>query len=306
MAQKNCNLVWENSSKEIATHKDKIGGSSNADLIKNILSKTHDLEDEIIVIKIPASIITDDESLRNAANNISALTLSGASVIVVHDYTDMIKETLDLFGIEQKTLNATMITDNKTAQIIEMVLSGHINRKIVSALCAAGCNAIGISGKDGNMIEAEKHPLKNKNSSGLFDFAFIGAPSIINPEVLLNLTDNGFLPVITPVAFDSKGATYLLDTNLTVSIVSSVVAAHNLILLEDDLEMKNLGDISLSHFQTALLNDLENPSAKNFIDVITTSLSNNTAFVHLVKASDPDAILNSIFNEEYGTKISAD
>ncbi len=306
MAQKNCNLVWQNSSKEVIQHKNELSSSSRADVISDIISKSKALESEIIVIKISSNIIEDDALLRNVASNISTLTMSGADVVVVHDYTDMVEKTLHLFGIDKKEFLGPIITDNKTAQIIEMVLSGHINRKIVSALCAAGCNAIGISGKDGNMIEAHKQIAKAKSDTGILEFGFIGEPSIVNPEVLLNLTDNGFLPVITPIAFGPGGSTYLLDVNLTASIIACISTARSLILLEDNLEMNDLGDLSLSELKTASLNELANPSIKNFLDIVATSLKNNTEYVHLVKSADHDAILCSLFSEEYGTKVSLD
>ncbi len=106
----------------------------DADLIKHIIHRNSDLKNEVLVIKLAANIIEDDSLLLNFSDNIKVITDSGAGVIIVHDYTNLVSSTLQLFDISQQTIGDLPLTDHKTSQIIEKVLSGYINKKFVSFL----------------------------------------------------------------------------------------------------------------------------------------------------------------------------
>lgn len=306
MVQKNCSLVWQNTSKENISPKTQFSSSDKISLISQILTRGKDLESEFIVIKLPSIVIENEELLSNAMDNISILNSTGASIVIVHDYTNIVQDTLDLFGIDKKNFDTSQITDNKTSQIVEMVLSGHINKKIVSTLCSFGCNAIGISGKDGNMIEAKKHVIKGNSNAGILEFGFIGEPSIVNPEVLLNLTDSGFIPVISPIAFGPSGSTYILDLNLTASIIACITTARHLIMMEPKPIFKTTGEISLSKLRQNISFESCTDFSKQYLEIINSALNNHTEFVHLVDAKEKDCILSTIFTEDSGTKICLD
>lgn len=303
MVQKNCSLVWQNTSNKVTSEKIKIASSKKATIISDVLMRSKDLESEVIVIKLSSTIIENDELLKNAVNSISILSLTGANIIILHDYSQIIDDTLKLFGIDSSIFSGSRITDSKTSEIIEMVLSGHINKKIVSALCTSGCNAIGVSGKDGNMIEAKKRLRKsNKNDSDILELGFVGEPSLINPEVLIGLTDAGFIPVISPVAFGPKNATFLLEVNLAVSIIACVTTAKHLIFMEDDESFTNMGEIEFSEFCNQLRfssSDLAN----QYIEIIGSALQNHTEYVHILNARESDSILSGIFSNKDSTKI---
>lgn len=303
MGQKNCNLVWQNTFHKTSKDLLKPHISGKATVISDILKRSKEIESEVIVIKLSDDVIEDENLLRNAVNNISILSLTGAHIIIVHDYTKTIDETLKLFGIDRNLFSGSRITDNKTSEIIEMVLSGHINKKIVSALCAAGCNAIGISGKDGNMIEAKK-TIKNSftGTGSILELGFVGEPSIINPEVLIGLTDSGFIPVISPVAFGPDRSTYLLEVNLTVSIMSCVTTAKHLVFMEPDSTFTNLGEMDFSDF-CEHVKQLDAISSRKYMDIIGSALQNNTEYVHIVSSQESDNILSSIFASKNTTKI---
>lgn len=302
MAQKNCSLVWQNTLGKISKDNVKTHISERATVISDILARSKEIESEVIVIKLSSDVIENDELLKNAVNNISILSLTGAHIIIVHDYTNIIDDTLKLFGIDRELFSGSRITDSKTSEIIEMVLSGHINKKIVSALCTAGCNAIGVSGKDGNMIEAKKSLKKSASGSDILEFGFVGEPSIINPEVLIGLTDGGFIPVISPVAFGPENSTYLLEVNLTVSIIACVTTAKHLIFMDSDNDFTSMGEIDFPDFCDNARSS-HNNSSKQYIDIIGSALQNHTEYVHIVDTKESDSILSSIFASNRGTKI---
>lgn len=302
MGQKNCNLVWQNTFNKISKDKVKTHISERATVISDILSRSKEIESEVIVIKLSSDVIENDELLKNAVNNISILALTGAHIIIVHDYTNIVDETLKLFGIDRNLFSGSRIADSKTSEIIEMVLSGHINKKIVSALCAASCNAIGVSGKDGNMIEAKKRLKQRVASSEILELGFVGEPSIINPEVIIGLTDGGFIPVISPVAFGPDNSTYLLEVNLTVSIIACVTTAKHLIFMDSDSDFTSMGEVDFPDFCDHARLSHHN-SSKQYIDIIGSALQNHTEYVHIVNAKENDSILSSIFASKRSTKI---
>lgn len=307
MVQKSCSLVWRNTFSDSNADKVQVSGSERAGAISEVLLKGKELESEVIVVKLPSAVIENDELLRAAVDNISVLNMTGANIIVVHDHSESVEKTLDLFGIDKKFYDTSKIADHKTSQLVEMVLSGHINKKIVSALCAVGCNAVGISGKDGNMIEAKKHVVKSSSKSGILEFGFISEPSVINPEILINLTEADFVPVIAPVAFGADRETYLLDVNLTASIVACVTTARHLILMEEaDNPMISLGEISIESLRKHIKAISQDSDSRGYVEAVASTLQNHAEYVHIVNCMDKDSILSSIFTDGYGTKVYLD
>lgn len=302
MGQKNCNLVWQNTFNKTSKDKVKTHISERATVISDILARSKEIESEVIVIKLSSDVIENDELLKNAVNNISILSLTGANIIIVHDYANIVDDTLKFFGIDRNLFSGSRIADSKTSEIIEMVLSGHINKKVVSALCSVGCNAIGVSGKDGNMIEAKKKLKQNTVGSDILELGFVGEPSIINPEVIIGLTDGGFIPVISPVAFGPENSTYLLEVNLTVSIIACVTTAKHLIFMDSDSDFTSMGEVDFSDFCDHAKLSRHN-LAKQYMDIIGSALQNHTEYVHIVNASESDSILSSIFSSNPSTKI---
>ncbi len=304
MARKNCSLVWQNTS-ETTEVKPKSLSAESAGFIGNVLQRGYALDGEAIVIGLPSSIIENTVALKNAADNISVLSMTGAHVTIVHDYTVVAVETLKKFGFEGEIVEGSMIADHKTAQIIEMAL-GHVNKKIVSALGLAGCNAIGISGKDGNLIEAKGNLTVTKPGSKTIGFGFHGEPTAVNPEILISLADAGFVTVISPIAFGENNTTYLLDTNLTAAIIASVQVAQHLILLSSRSEIQESGERTLTEIKKNYYKAIAHSQAKRHLEATINALENHTEYVHLMDASLNDAILLSIFSDEYGMKVVAD
>lgn len=308
MAQKNCSLVWQNTSKPELPKSLKLRTSEQANLISEVIQKSYDLESETIVIKLPACVIEDADLLKKAVDNIAMLKMTGANIVIVHDHTNLVNETLELFGIDKKRHSSLSVKDHKSSQIVEMVLSGHVNKKIVSQICAAGCKAIGISGKDGDLIEATRQSGRKfaQGESEVLDFGFISEPSTVNPEILLSLCDSGFVIVISPIAFGQNGETYLLDANITSSIIASVTSARHLIFLTDtDSELAESGEYLISDLKKIFVASAPiTDDVRRYLEATMSALENTTESVHLIDAKLQDAILLSIFSSEEGIKVT--
>jgi len=260
---------------------------SKSSFIKDIITRASEIRDNVIVIKLSSVIIENDALLTNFVENIKLLSICGSKIVIIHDYTTLVEETLKLFGFDG-LINIPQISNDKRNQVIEMVLSGHINKLIASKLSNQGCCAIGISGKDGNLIQAKGSKLSWKKDSNLI----INAP-IINNEILLSFEDSNIIPVISPIATDENDQTHLLDVNLTTSVIASSLGADHLILPKDD---------SVSYEKDIVINDVY--ILKQIMDINKSSsllksafyaLENNTEHVHLVNPTINDSIIFSLF-----------
>ena len=229
--QKNCNLVWQNALNYKEKEDNGFPHIKDTALIKDIIRRSSEIRDQVMVFKLPSLIIGDDKLLTSFAEIIQLLDSCGIKIFIVHDHTDLVNDTLKLFGCDEKFIDIIKVADYKSSQIMEMVLSGYINKRIVSKLCSLGCYAIGISCKDANLIQAKKSKLLHRRDANkeVIDIGFISEPVIVNPEILINFEDSNIIPVIAPVASDEKGNTHLLDVNMTASIIASSLNAEHLV-----------------------------------------------------------------------------
>jgi acetylglutamate kinase len=279
----------------------------DANLIKSIIHRNSDLKDEVIVIKLPAEIIENDFLLSNFVENIKVIADSGAGTIIVHDYTKLVSSTLKLFNIDQKTINDLQVADHKTSPIIEMVLSGYINKRIVSFLCNAGCKAVGISGKDGYLIESRKSFVAQKSCDDLIDIGFIGEPIAVNCEILSNFLDSDIVTVISPVSFGLNRATHILDPDVTAASIAAEIMAKHLIFLTSlgslSVEGEILKTCTLQKFRKLHQQNIIKSEYSKLIQATRKALENNTKFVYISDAQLCDATLLTIFANQCSTKI---
>jgi acetylglutamate kinase len=280
----------------------------DASLIKDIIHRNSDLKNEVVVIKLPADIIENDELLSNFVENIKVITDSGAGVIIVHDYTKLVESTLKLFNIDPKFINDFHVADHKTSQIIEMVLSGYINKRIVSFLCNVGCKTVGISGKDCCLIESRKSLVAQKSGNDIINVGFIGEPIAVNCQILLNFLETDIVTVISPVSSGLNRATHLLDADFTAAAIAAELAAKHLIFLTNlgDLliEGQSLKTCNLHKLKTLHQQSIIKPEYERIIQATGKALENSTQFVYISNATYLDAILLTIFANQNSTKIT--
>ncbi len=179
-----------------------------------------------------------DAALADAfARDIVLLKQVGIEPIIVHGGGPQIGAMLERLKIKSEFVDGLRVTDAETVEIVEMVLSGSINKQIVSAINAAGGRAVGLSGKDGNLMSVRKlrrtRRETDSNIEKILDLGFVGDPSHVDPELLDSLTSADIIPVIAPIGVGEDGATYNVNADTAAGAIASAVNAARLLMLTD-------------------------------------------------------------------------
>lgn len=227
-----------------------------ADILVEALPYMRKFHDKTVVIKYGGSAMVNDEIKESVMKDITLLKYVGVNPVVIHGGGPVINETLDRFDIESEFHQGLRITTKEIMEVVEMVLVGRVNKEIVSLANHFGSKCIGISGKDGNLIQAEDYQLEDD-----VDLGYVGQIKEINPEVLDNLISSGFLPVVSPIGVGRQGESYNINADLVAGQIASALNADKLILLtnvEGILEEKDNQD--------SLISSLTIEEAKDMVD----------------------------------------
>jgi acetylglutamate kinase len=192
---------------------------------------------ETFVIKYGGHAMGDDDLAQNFARDVVLMKQVGINPVIVHGGGPQIGAMLDRLKIQSSFIDGLRVTDRETVDIVEMVLSGSINKQVVTAINSAGGTAIGMSGKDGRLIEARKVERRQRdpesNIEKLLDLGFVGEPSKINPAILHSLIDADVLPVIAPIGLGPNGETYNINADTAAGAIAANLKAAKLIMLTD-------------------------------------------------------------------------
>jgi acetylglutamate kinase len=192
---------------------------------------------ETFVIKYGGHAMGDAEAQRDFAEDVVLLKAVGINPVVVHGGGPQIGAMLKKLGIESSFVGGLRVTDAATAEVAEMVLAGKINKEIVGWLAALGGRAVGISGKDANLVLAEKvrrtEPDPNSGIERHVDLGFVGEPVAVDPTILINLTKDNFIPIVAPVALGADGATYNINADTMAGAIAGALGAKRFFLLTD-------------------------------------------------------------------------
>jgi len=183
---------------------------------------------ETVVIKYGGNAMTDEHLKRCFAQNIATLKHVGINPVVVHGGGPQIADMLKRLNIKSEFLDGMRITDAPTMEVVEMVLGGVVNKNIVSLLNQVGGNAVGLTGKDADLINAESLHLPGHAADAL---GYVGQVKKINAKVIQQLQEQNLIPVIAPIGTDSTGASFNINADLVASAVSAALKARRLLLL---------------------------------------------------------------------------
>lgn len=190
-----------------------------------------------IVIKYGGNAMVDEQLKESFANDIILLKLIGINPVIVHGGGPQIGKVLAAMNIETDFVQGMRVTDSATMNVVEMVLGGKVNKEIVGNINHFGGRAVGLSGKDGNLITAKKMEMTRLNpdtyTPEIIDVGMVGEVVSINPDVLTALEDSNFIPVIAPVGVGVNGETYNINADLVAGRVAGALKAEKLILLTD-------------------------------------------------------------------------
>ncbi|HHP7233994.1 MAG TPA: acetylglutamate kinase [Desulfobacterales bacterium] len=190
-----------------------------------------------IVIKYGGHAMVDEQLKEDFARDITLLKFIGLNPVVVHGGGPQINDVLKQMGIQSKFVRGMRMTDTPTMDVVEMVLGGKVNKAIVAQINRQGGKAVGLSGKDGGLIQARKLQIvfqDNENTPPeIIDPGHVGQVTAINPEVIHTLVQRGFIPIIAPVGVGENGETYNINADLVACKVAIALSAGRLIFLTD-------------------------------------------------------------------------
>ncbi|VFU07486.1 Acetylglutamate kinase [Methylocella tundrae] len=186
-------------------------------------------DDAIVVVKYGGHAMGDDKVGRDFARDMVLLEQSGVNPVVVHGGGPQIGAMLKKLGIKSEFSDGLRITDKPTVEIVEMVLAGSINKQIVGFINAEGGRAIGLCGKDGNMVIAKKAP----QTSEAIDLGFVGEPSKVDATVLDQVLGRELIPVLAPIAQGEDGETYNVNADTFAGAIAGAMKAKRLLFLTD-------------------------------------------------------------------------
>lgn len=193
-----------------------------------------------VVIKYGGNAMINDDLKNHVMEDVTLLKYIGMNPVVVHGGGPDISAALTGFGIQSEFVNGLRVTDEKTMQIAQMVLIGKTNKEIVSIIGTKGGKAVGISGIDGNLITCKKgYTVVNGEK---VDIGFVGDIVDVNANVLSDLTDRGYIPVVAPIGVDEEGNTYNINADTVAGAVAEALKAEKMILLTDTEGIKESAD----------------------------------------------------------------
>jgi len=188
-----------------------------------------------IVVKYGGNAMTDDKLKEGFARDIVLMKLVGMNPVVVHGGGPQIAELLKRIGKESEFIQGMRVTDRETMDIVEMVLGGSVNKEIVNLIHQHGGSAVGLTGKDGDMIRARKMEMtafnEDLNASEIIDLGHVGEVARINIQVIDTMIASGFIPVIAPVGVGEDGRSYNINADLVAGKVAEALKAEKLMLL---------------------------------------------------------------------------
>jgi len=205
-----------------------------ASLLAEAMPYIQHFHGQTIVIKYGGNAMTDESLKRGFARDVVLMKLVGMNPVVVHGGGPQIGQLLERMGKKSEFVDGLRVTDSETIDVVEMVLGGLVNKNIVALINAHGGRAVGLSGKDGDMIRARKLILKKKGASAEEDpveLGFVGEIKSINPSVVDVLDEGDFIPVIAPIGMGDDGKAYNINADTVAGKLAVTLGAEKLILL---------------------------------------------------------------------------
>jgi acetylglutamate kinase len=263
-------------------------------------------EDQSVVIKYGGNAMGDESLAQAFARDVALLKQSGVNPVVVHGGGPQIGAMLDRMGIQSRFENGLRVTDQKTVEIVEMVLAGSINKQIVTMINAEGERAIGLCGKDGNLVYARKAEKKvvdpESNIERILDLGFVGEIDEVDRTVLDILATSATIPVIAPVAPDRNGQTYNINADTFAGGIAGALDAKRLLFLTDvpgvmDKDGNVIKELSVSEAKAMIADGTISGGMIPKVETCLYAIEQGVEGVVIVNGKVPHAVLLEVFTE---------
>lgn len=271
--------------------------------------------DETFVIKYGGHAMGEEELSRAFASDIVLIKQVGINPVVVHGGGPQIGQMLERLKIKSSFIDGLRVTDRETVEIVEMVLSGSINKQIVTMINEMGGNAIGLSGKDGGLIRAEKlrrtKRVTDSNIEKILDLGFVGEPTRINPHLLETFEESDIIPVIAPIGVGSKGETYNINADTAAGAIAVAAGATRLLLLTDvpgvmDKDGNVIKELTAAELRRLIADGTIHGGMIPKVETCLQAVENDVDAAVIIDGTVPHALLLEIFTDAgVGTLIRA-
>ena len=287
-----------------------IAPRDKAEILAQALPYIRKVHGKTMVIKYGGNAMTDPELQADFAEDVVLLKLVGINPVVVHGGGPQIENALKRLGKEGKFVQGMRVTDSETMEVVEWVLAGEVQQDIVGLINQAGGKAVGLTGRDGGLIRAQKLKLlDNKDPSIEYDVGQVGEIVSIDPSVVKALQDDAFIPVVSPIGFGENNESYNINADVVASKLATVLQAEKLMLLTNipgvlDKQGKLLTELTSRQIDDLIADGTISggmlPKLAGAIDAAKSGVN----AVHIVDGRVPHSMLLEILTDQaFGTMI---
>ena len=275
----------------------------NKNLLIEALSYIKRFNGKIVVVKYGGAAMIEEHLKQNFAQDIVLLQSLGMLPVIVHGGGPEVSKAMEQLGQEVSFIDGLRVTSSENLKVTEMVLSGTINKEIIAHINTFGGKAVGVSGKDGNLIEADKI-----SHEGGIDLGFVGKIKKVNPELLMVLLKQGFLPVVSPIGLSKDGVTYNINADTTASRIAVSLGAYKIIFMTDVdgvLEDGNLcAQLTSSELKKMIEKKIITGGMSPKVDSCLYCVKNGVESAQIINGTEPHSVIAELFTDQgIGTKI---
>ncbi len=262
------------------------------------------------VIKYGGHAMIDAELRSSFARDVVLMKYVGLNPVVVHGGGPQIDEMLAAMGVVSERIQGLRVTDERTMDVVEMVLGGKVNQEIVSLVCNHGGRAVGLSGKDDAFMRAVRVTEMRTKSGALVDPGRVGAITQVNPEIVNQLIAGGFIPVIAPVAVDHEGASLNVNADTVAGKIAEALGAEKLVLMTDIAGVKGregalLSSLSVDEARALVAEGVIDGGMIPKVECALEALAGGVKKVHIIDGRVKHAMLLEIFTDRgLGTEFT--
>jgi acetylglutamate kinase len=278
------------------------------EILMEALPYIREFRGKSLIIKYGGAAMEQADLKESFALDVILLHLVGINPIIVHGGGPQIGSLMKKLGKEPRFVGGMRVTDAETVEIVEMVLVGKINKAIVGLINYHGGKAVGLSGKDGDLLRARKR-LHRTATGEEIDIGLVGAVEHVNPEPIRLLEERGFIPVIAPVGVGGRGETYNINADLVAGEIAAALGAEKLIHLTDVQGIKGtdgrlISTLSRKEAERLMQSGVIDGGMLPKVESALRALEGGSAKAHIIDGRVPHAILLELFTREgVGTEI---
>jgi acetylglutamate kinase len=284
-----------------------------AKILISALPYFRDFYGKVMVIKYGGHAMVDEELKLAFAKDIVLMKYVGIKPVIVHGGGPQVSQMMERLGLKPVFIKGQRVTDEETMNVVEMVLVGTVNKQIVSLINQVGGRAVGLSGRDGDLIQVEKMTVYKYTGEDrppeIIDIGRVGKVKKVNPEVLFTLLEREFIPVIAPVGVGEDGQAYNVNADLVAGALAGALQAEKLIYLTDvegvkDAEGKLISTLKVSEVEELISSGVARGGMIPKLKSARKAISQGVKKVHIIDGRVPHSLIIELFTDEgLGTQI---